>query len=256
MKKRIWIIAGIFLVALFIPIPTGVCKDGGTRTYTALTYKIVDWNRTTGPVTTYNTTKVYWLPNNFKDTDTLWGFEESEAEHSFNATVLEVNKNSVLVQPDSDQPIANCCDKISFNTKNLIGMNLGAGVRLTITYKGGIMESYPAQIHAIDWKPYKLNIVSNVGSFIYEDDYAFYQGEPGFKESGFINTGKNAIETADEAVRLALYECNVGYDNAAVDFDSSSKVYRVSFWKENTAGGDQIVYINSDGITQFIFYGE
>ena len=41
MKKKIWIpiAAVILLLILFVPIPTGVCKDGGTREYTALTYK-------------------------------------------------------------------------------------------------------------------------------------------------------------------------------------------------------------------------
>ena len=47
MKKKIWI--PILIVAviaiLVIPIPTGTYKDGGTREYTSLTYKIVDWNR-------------------------------------------------------------------------------------------------------------------------------------------------------------------------------------------------------------------
>ena len=42
MKKKIWIPIVIVLIAvLFIPIPSGVYKDGGTREYTALTYKIV-----------------------------------------------------------------------------------------------------------------------------------------------------------------------------------------------------------------------
>ena len=50
MKKKViiaLIIIGI-LAVLFTPIPTGVYKDGGTRVYSALTYKIVDWNRITG----------------------------------------------------------------------------------------------------------------------------------------------------------------------------------------------------------------
>ena len=39
MKKKIWIcIAGVVLLAiLFVPIPSGTYKDGGTRTYSALT---------------------------------------------------------------------------------------------------------------------------------------------------------------------------------------------------------------------------
>ena len=53
MKKKIWIpiVIVALLAILVIPIPTGVYKDGGTREYTALTYKIVDWNRMTGDAT-------------------------------------------------------------------------------------------------------------------------------------------------------------------------------------------------------------
>ena len=44
MKKKIWIpiVIALLLAILVVPIPTGVYKDGGTREYTALTYKIVD----------------------------------------------------------------------------------------------------------------------------------------------------------------------------------------------------------------------
>ena len=51
MKKKgiFWIILAtvLFLAILFIPVPNGVSRDGGTRVYSALTYKIVDWNRIT-----------------------------------------------------------------------------------------------------------------------------------------------------------------------------------------------------------------
>lgn len=62
MKKKIWIpiIIVVFLAVFIIPIPSGVYKDGGTREYTALTYKIVDWNRMVGADSIYDTTKVYW----------------------------------------------------------------------------------------------------------------------------------------------------------------------------------------------------
>ena len=50
MKKKVWLIilAAVVLAALlFTPIPKGPYIDGGTREYSALTYKIVDWNRQT-----------------------------------------------------------------------------------------------------------------------------------------------------------------------------------------------------------------
>ena len=73
MKKKIWIIIAIaaILAILFVPIPTGQYKDGGTREYTALTYKIVNWNRLTEDGT-YDETRVYFFPNNFKSIDSLW----------------------------------------------------------------------------------------------------------------------------------------------------------------------------------------
>lgn len=42
MKKKalILIISLIALFVLFFPIPSGALKDGGTREYTALTYKL------------------------------------------------------------------------------------------------------------------------------------------------------------------------------------------------------------------------
>ena len=47
MKKRLTVILLAIFLLLLIPVPTGVYKDGGTREYTALTYKIVSWNRLT-----------------------------------------------------------------------------------------------------------------------------------------------------------------------------------------------------------------
>jgi len=90
MKKAILrtvLIFVILLAILFAPIPKGVYKDGGTREYAALTYKIVDWNRlTTDKV--YDETKIYWFPDNFRSIDSLWAMEEQNVVYQFVATVL------------------------------------------------------------------------------------------------------------------------------------------------------------------------
>ena len=86
MKKKIIIIAIIItiLLILFLPIPHGTYKDGGTKEYRALTYRIVVWNRfvdqinedgSVGEVTKYSKTSVFWLPDNFKSIDELWEIE-------------------------------------------------------------------------------------------------------------------------------------------------------------------------------------
>lgn len=83
MKKTIWIwiVTALILLAI-IPIPTGVYKDGGTREYTALTYKIVDWHHLYGLGQTYDTVKVYPFPFNFYSIDALLEKEEKNFENT------------------------------------------------------------------------------------------------------------------------------------------------------------------------------
>ncbi|MBQ8817519.1 MAG: hypothetical protein IJZ83_03000 [Clostridia bacterium] len=86
MKKRIVIIVAIvlvLLVILFVPFDRDYVEDGGTRTYTALTYKVVKWERvgevyyTDGTIekNTYSKTSIFWFPDNFKSIDELWEIE-------------------------------------------------------------------------------------------------------------------------------------------------------------------------------------
>lgn len=80
MKKRktITMIIILILLILFVPIPDGVYKDGGTRVYSALTYKVVKWNRFIDADYKYTQISVYWLPDNFKSIDELWNIEQTD----------------------------------------------------------------------------------------------------------------------------------------------------------------------------------
>ena len=86
MKKKIIIIVSVVLILLilFLPIPRGTYRDGGTKDYCALTYRIVVWNRLTNDpsrdasvkeIITYHKTSVFWFPKNFKSIDELWEME-------------------------------------------------------------------------------------------------------------------------------------------------------------------------------------
>lgn len=85
MKKKLTIVCVVILLiaaVLFLPIPRGTYDDGGTRTYAALTYKIVVWNKLiavegTSEVTTYHKVSVFWFPNNLRSIDKLWQLETS-----------------------------------------------------------------------------------------------------------------------------------------------------------------------------------
>ena len=150
-KILVLILATVLLLAvLFVPIPKSPYRDGGTREYSALTYKIVDWNRlTTDGV--YDATKTYWFPNNFKSIDDLWADEEQEVVHKFVATVIEISGNSVLVEPVIGEEELQSSDRISVNTTNLGDIGAEVGSDVEIYYTGGIMETYPPQINATKW---------------------------------------------------------------------------------------------------------
>lgn len=154
MKKKIWIpiLSVILLAVLVIPIPTGVYKDGGTRVYSALTYKVVDWNRLIDDGDTYNKTKVYFFPKNYKSVDELWQLEEPYAEHNLIATIIDISGTTVTVQPVESSILSASYTKITFDSKDLEQINAETGDTVQITYKGAIMESYPAQINATSWK--------------------------------------------------------------------------------------------------------
>ena len=152
MKKKWIILAALLLAAvLFVPVPAGVYKDGGTRVFQALTYKVVKWNRLT-LTGTYDETRIYFLPNNFKSLDDLWSREEPRVENSFLAKVLEINGSAVLVEALEDQPVRLSSDQFSFGTKNLEHIGVQVGDIVKVTFTGAIRESYPAQIDAVKWE--------------------------------------------------------------------------------------------------------
>ncbi len=149
MNKKI--IAMVLLALVCIPLPRGPYEDGGTREYSALAYKIVDWNRLYDDGV-YEATKLYWFPSSLKSIDALWADEAQSLVHRFVATVLEQSSTSVLVQPLEGEVELSSSSQFSIHTENLEDIGADVGAEVEIFYTGGIMETYPAQVHAIRWE--------------------------------------------------------------------------------------------------------
>jgi len=82
-KSKRWVILLVLLLlVLLIPVPSGTYKDGGTKAYTALTYKIVHWKRLIGADGVYEKTRVYPFPLNFSSIDALWTGENVTYDES------------------------------------------------------------------------------------------------------------------------------------------------------------------------------
>lgn len=154
MQKKVILtvlIAALFLAVLFVPIPQSPYEDGGTREYTALTYKVVRWHRLSADGV-HEATRVYWFPDNFKSIDDLWACEEQKVVHKFVATILELDSTSALVQPVEGEDELRSADKIHLGIADLGDIGAQVGSQVEISYSGAIMEAYPAQIHAVAWK--------------------------------------------------------------------------------------------------------
>lgn len=68
-------------------------------------------------------------------------------ETAFTATVLEAGDGYLLVEPVEGDPMLATADQIQVSTKGVeVPDGVTEGSKVTITFSGGVMESYPAQI--------------------------------------------------------------------------------------------------------------
>lgn len=86
----------------------------------------------------------------------------------FNASVLEVYENSVLVEPFEGSDELKSADQIDVNTEVISTHEvpeMEAGTTIRIVYNGDIAESYPAQINTV----FAIYLVDETGELV-EDD--------------------------------------------------------------------------------------
>ena len=98
---------------------------------------------------------------------------------------------------------------------------------------------------------------SSIGGFSFDSVQKTYKpGDPGVKTSGFKNTSESPVTNSSEAAERANNECTIEYDTVTVLRDGWDYVWSVTFSTRNTPGGCQTVYLNDEGITLLIVYGE
>ena len=82
------------------------------------------------------------------------------------------------------------------------------------------------------------------------------QSDPGVKTDGFQNTSEAVIATPQQVIERAQNECTIEYNTTALAYDSAADIWRVTFYTEGSAGNSQDVYLNGNGLTALIIYGE
>lgn len=98
---------------------------------------------------------------------------------------------------------------------------------------------------------------SSIGGFAFDNVQKTYKpGDPGVKTSGFKNMSKQTVTNSAEAAERAKNECTIEYDTVTVLRDGWDYVWSVTFSTQGTLGGCQTVYLNDEGVTLLIVYGE
>ena len=96
----------------------------------------------------------------------------------------------------------------------------------------------------------------SIPDFSYADDSVKYvEGEPGVKTSGFVNITKVDVDFTNVA-EVAKNECTIQWDSCTTYLDTAECIWKVVFFTKGTVGGDQSVYLDYDGKTVLIVYGE
>lgn len=83
----------------------------------------------------------------------------------------------------------------------------------------------------------------------------FKVGDPGVKSEGFANIEPAPISCLWDAKLHATKECTIDYDTVSVAYDDAAEIWGVTF-STGTPGGCQSVYMDRDGVTLLIVYGE
>ena len=107
---------------------------------------------------------------------------------------------------------------------------------------------------------------ASLASFSFEEDCSIYiEGDPSVKADDFLNVDTCPIDNQTAAVERAKNECTIEYNATSAYYDRLTDIWRIDFFTLNrneqgqfavASGNCQSVYLNSDGVIQFIVYGE
>ena len=115
-------------------------------------------------------------------------------------------------------------------------------------------ETVNAIIQAII--PHDLSPVE-ILPFSYEKVLQMWEkSDSGVKSDGFQNTSEAVIATPQQVIERAQNECTIEYDRTSLAYDSAADIWRVTLYTEGSVGNSQDVYLNGNGLTALIIYGE
>ena len=190
-----------------------------------------------------------------------WGSGLHRSEISvFNSQTKEstvIFSSATTEEPSVDLTVSKSLDNdMSVYTVHTIDikrdMNSDDDNSVSLTYS--VCDVY-GTVKAIDDIPVFLH--TEPQSFSYAEDSSYWkEGEVGMKTKGFKNTTEQQIQNAEDAIALAKNEVTVPFNLIFVNYDKENSIWKVSFGMDKQLGGNQNVYLNSNGTTKMCIWEE
>lgn len=99
--------------------------------------------------------------------------------------------------------------------------------------------------------------LSEIKEFSYAKVLEEYKiGDPGVKHENFNIPVASEIKDANDAITKAKFELTIDYDTISVSYDQEADIWCIVFWTLSLDGNCQSVYLQGNGLTCYIVYGE
>ncbi len=243
-KKILLIILPIVitLLVLITPIPkTEQLSDGSTLTLNSLTYKAVFWDMFKSTKKPYNKAEIFFLPNNFTDTQLIW----EEKEHNLRVegygaitgifTVKEISNGNLIVNEltNDKNAIEDCIiadSDIKEYGANISFEEISVGTTVEITYDGSVLLTSPCMLGRI----YKIKAIGEKNfipnSSTQNSEPTASQTQTPQENISSNNETSSANGVIEDAQNNSSQETPSSNTNSTVSQDSD--IYVPMFWEQ------------------------
>lgn len=232
----------VTLLVLLTPIPKNEeLSDGSALTLHSLTYKAVFWNMFEGSKKPYNKTEIFFLPNNFTDTQLIWEEKKHDLQvDGYGAisgifTVVEISNGNLIVKEltNDKNAIDNCIitdSDIKEYSADISFEEIGVGTTLEISYDGSVLLTYPCTLGRI----YKIKAIGTSNfipnSITQDSEPAASKSQTPQQNNSSNNETSNVNSVIEDTQNNSSQETPSSNTNSTVSQDTD--IYVPRFWDQ------------------------
>lgn len=167
--------------------------------------------------------------------------EQPVAKKGFEAVIIDVLDQSIIVQPNKEYSESKSSDKIVVNVKDFnSNTKYSVGDTVAIEYDGVIMESYPAQLGDV----YKIKLIAKG-----KENLVFWDGQFYKKDTLSEQTLKWLEMSEDERMVSSYYPYDLMDLGGLADLDNRQEDWGVELLTENITPSGLTIICNQAGGT-------